>query len=104
MKVCAAQLRPVAGGIVTNTSRHLELAVANRFELVFFPELSLTGYEPLLAMPFAGRAADPVLDGFQQCSDEHEMMIGVGLPTVVGLGVRCLRKWTANPRESLCWT
>jgi predicted amidohydrolase len=50
MRICAVQLRPIAGDIAINIARHLkfiELAIAESADLVFFPELSLTGYESL---------------------------------------------------------
>jgi predicted amidohydrolase len=49
MRIGAAQLRPVAGDVASNLAKHLELidvAAALGADLVYFPELSLTGYEP----------------------------------------------------------
>ncbi|MFP3681720.1 nitrilase-related carbon-nitrogen hydrolase, partial [Pseudomonas sp. SIMBA_041] len=52
MKLCAVQLASLKGDLQGNLERHLvciEQAVALGAELVVFPELSLTGYEPTLA-------------------------------------------------------
>lgn len=52
MKICVAQTRSVAGNIERNVARHrefVETAVSHRANLIIFPELSLTGYEPTLA-------------------------------------------------------
>jgi predicted amidohydrolase len=105
MRVCAAQLRPIAGDVATNTIKHLELielAVAHRADLVFFPELSLTGYEPRLAKPLASSGADGRLDVFQQRSDASNLLIGVGMPIAVGSGVQIGMVWFApgTPRRS----
>jgi predicted amidohydrolase len=83
MIICAAQHCPIPGDIVANTTKHLaliDLAVAHRADLVFFPELSLTGYEPRLAASLATDKIDPCLDVFQQRSDANNVIIGVGLP------------------------
>ena len=83
MKICAVQLRPIAGEIAANTARHLnfiELAVAQGADLVFFPELSLTGYEPRLAKSLDTDKTDSRLNVFQRRSDAHHIIIGVGLP------------------------
>ena len=96
MKVCAAQLRPVAGDFAMNSAKHLELirlAVRHGAHLVFFPELSLTGYEPRLAKSLAGDPADCRLDVFQRCSDRDKVLIGVGMPVAVTSGVRIEMVW-----------
>lgn len=90
MKVCAAQLRPVAGDLAANIAQHLELielAVSQQADVVFFPELSLTGFEPRLADSLAIDIADQRLDVFQEHSDKHNMLIGVGMPISIGSGV-----------------
>lgn len=90
MKVCAAQLRPVAGDLAANVAKHLELielAVSQQADVVFFPELSLTGFEPRIADSLAIDIADQCLDVFQELSDKHNMLIGVGMPISTGSGV-----------------
>lgn len=96
MKVCAAQLRPVAGDLVANVAKHLELielAVSQQADVVFFPELSLTGFEPRLADSLAIDIADQRLDVFQEHSDKANMLIGVGMPISIGSGVSIGMVW-----------
>src|SRR5262245_12101179 len=84
MKICAAQTRPLAGDIPGNIANHkqwIDRAVADGAELIIFPELSLTGYEPALAKELATDQDDPRFDDFQALSDAHDITIGVGAPT-----------------------
>lgn len=104
MRIGAAQLRPVAGDIAANIARHLaliELAVDLGAELVYFPELSLTGYEPRLARALATDTVDPRLDALQQHSDAHTIIVGVGLPLATGSQPRIGMLWLAphGPRR-----
>lgn len=96
MKICAAQLRPVAGNVTMNTAKHLEfikLAVAQQADVVFFPELSLTGFEPRLASSLAVELADQQFLVFQELSDQHRLLIGVGMPIAVKAGVQIGMVW-----------
>lgn len=84
MKICVAQTRPVRGDISKNIVNHqtlIDLAVSNGADMIFFPELSLTGYEPTLAKALATTQNDERLDCFQKASDDSQATIGVGLPT-----------------------
>ncbi|WP_121353574.1 carbon-nitrogen hydrolase family protein [Flavisolibacter nicotianae] len=83
MKHCLAQTKPVKGDITANTSRHLaliEAAIANGADTIFFPELSLTGYEPALAKELATTAGDNRFAVFQKTSDANNIAIGIGAP------------------------
>ncbi|MEM8735130.1 MAG: carbon-nitrogen hydrolase family protein [Planctomycetota bacterium] len=54
--VAVAQVRPVIGDLAANTKAHLrviEVAKSLGADVVFFPELSLVGYEPRLAATLA---------------------------------------------------
>lgn len=85
MKLCAVQYAPLTGDIEGNVERHIEfveLAASHDTELILFPELSLTGYEPSLAKRLATHEEDPRLDVFQRLSDAHGMVIAAGLPLV----------------------
>jgi predicted amidohydrolase len=96
VKICAAQFRPVAGDIAANTATHIELiefGVGHGADLVYFPELSLTGYEPRLAKTLATRGIDASLEALQERSNSHDIMIGVGLPLSVGYGVQIGMVW-----------
>jgi len=83
MKICAVQFQPDIGNITSNLVKHLDfikVAIDQGADLIFFPELSLTGFEPKLAKPLATDENDSRFDVFQQCSNEHNLIIGVGLP------------------------
>jgi predicted amidohydrolase len=83
MKLCVVQTRPIRGNIAKNIAQHkkmIEHAVFNRANIIIFPELSITGYEPTLAKDLATDLGDPRLDGFQGISDSKNIIIGVGLP------------------------
>jgi len=83
VKIAVAQTRPVKGDVAANISNHLkliELASMAEAGAVFFPELSLTGYEPMLAKVLAANLHDHKFDVFQNLSDNKNLVIGVGMP------------------------
>jgi predicted amidohydrolase len=84
MRIGIAQTRPEKGNVDINIQNHIklvELAVQKGADALFFPELSITGYEPDLASQLATDAGDKRLDVFQQISDKNNITIGVGMPT-----------------------
>ena len=102
MKICAAQTRPITGDIPGNIANHkqwIERAVADGAELVIFPELSLTGYEPTLAKALATDQGDPRFGGFQALSDAHGVTIGVGVPTNNEQGI-CISLLLFRPHQA----
>lgn len=83
MKICVAQTHPGKGDVKPNIENHkrmIETAVDHEAEMIIFPELSLTGYEPELAEQLVTTKYDPRLDVFQSLSDEYQVTIGVGMP------------------------
>lgn len=56
------------------------MAVREGADLIYFPELSITGYEPQFADPLATELSSTVFDIFQKLSDVHEAIIGIGPP------------------------
>lgn len=83
MKICVAQTKSIKGDILANIDRHLEfinLAVSSGANLVIFPELSITGYEPELAKDLATTQDDRRFDIFQAIADQNQITIGVGVP------------------------
>ena len=50
-------------------------------DLIIFPELSITGYEPSLAKKYVTNVENSIFDQFQELSDKNEITIGVGIPT-----------------------
>jgi predicted amidohydrolase len=90
MKICIAQIRPIAGDIERNIELHqwsIEKAIAQQADLVLFPELSLTGYEPKLAKQLATTQEDERLDVFQKLSETHAIVICAGMPTRSEAGI-----------------
>jgi len=90
MKICVAQTEPIKGDILKNIENHIKminLAVSKEAEVIIFPELSLTGYEPKLAQKLAVDKDDIRFDDFQKISSVNQIIIGVGLPIKNGLGV-----------------
>jgi predicted amidohydrolase len=91
MKISIAQTRPIKGDISTNIDKHLkfiELASSLQATSIFFPELSLTSYEPELAENLATTPDDNRLDDFQQISVANKITIGLGVPTKTNTGIQ----------------
>lgn len=91
MKICIAQTEPKKGNVAANIEAHkrfIDLALTFNAEAIFFPELSLTGYEPELAKELAANQNDSRLDIFQQISDNNNIIIGLGLPTATESQIR----------------
>lgn len=84
MNICIGQTKPVKGNFQHNFEIHkkfIETAVEKKADIIIFPELSLTGYEPLLARELATTQTDNRFDAFQELSNTHKIIIGVGVPT-----------------------
>lgn len=83
MKIALAQIQPKGGDVDGNVAKHLgviHLAVEEGADAIFFPELSLSGYEPSLARALACELTDARLEVFQQFSNDHQLLIAIGLP------------------------
>lgn len=90
MKICVAQTRPVTGDIQQNILRHKEFinrATSPGADIIIFPELSLTGYEPTLAKTLAVDLQDNRLDDFQTISNAQKITIGAGIPLRTEKGI-----------------
>lgn len=102
MKICVAQIRPFKGDIERNMMAHkrlLDIAASNQADVVVFPELSLTGYEPKLATQLATHQDDQKMDDLQAISDAKQVTICVGLPTQRDSGV-CISMIIFQPNQS----
>jgi len=91
MKIGVAQIRPLKGAVARNIEAHLgfvQEALAHGADVLAFPELSITGYEPELANELGTDPADSRLAPFRRLSDEHGLTIGIGIPLRAGAGVR----------------
>lgn len=90
MKLCLAQTKPHVGDVEANIYDHqqlIHLAVDGGADLLIFPELSITGYEPTLAKSKATTPDDPRFAVFQTLSDKHHLSIGIGVPIHAATGV-----------------
>ena len=90
MKIGIVQSSSIKGAIEQNIENHLRLiglAVQSKVELIVFPELSITGYEPELAEKLASTIEDERFNSFQQVADTHSVTIGIGMPTRSGAGI-----------------
>jgi predicted amidohydrolase len=86
MRICLAQTIPYKGDIDKNIEQHktlIDLAIQNKANIIVFPELSLTGYEPQLAKELATTQNDTRLEVFQNISNLSLIVICVGIPTKV---------------------
>ncbi len=84
MKVCVAQTKPLKGDIQKNIEHHkmlINIAVSHGANMIIFPELSLTGYEPEISKELATTQNDSRFYDFQKISDSNDITIGVGVPT-----------------------
>ncbi|TDK43555.1 carbon-nitrogen hydrolase family protein [Algoriphagus formosus] len=90
MKVCIAQTKSEKGNIQRNIKSHLELikrAIKLKADLIIFPELSITNYEPELAEELATDIESTIFDPFQELSNKNKIAIGIGMPTKATEGI-----------------
>ena len=91
MKICIAQTRPVKGDIDKNITSHIkfvERAADLNASAIFFPELSLTGYECELAKDVATTADDTRFKIFRELSNARSITIAAGVPTQTNKGIQ----------------
>ena len=84
MKIGIVQIEPLKGNIEKNLYKHLKFidaALEIKPDILMFPELSLTGYEPELANNLATNSNDDRITSLQKISDTHQIILCVGLPT-----------------------
>jgi len=90
MRICVAQSRSVKGNIKINIKKHLRLikyALFEKVDIIIFPELSLTNYEPQIAKDFVSDQWGSKLSEVQKISDTDNILIGVGIPTKSNRGL-----------------
>lgn len=84
MKICIAQTKSNKGNVQRNIENHLEFvkrAIKLKADLIIFPELSITNYEPDLANDLAIEIESNIFTPFQEISNTDEITIGIGMPT-----------------------
>lgn len=85
MRIALAQLGSEPGDVDANVSIHCEFiehAITREADLVVFPELSITGYEPSLARERMREFTAWQLTEFQRLSDSASIAVWFGAPTV----------------------
>ncbi|MCF8278551.1 MAG: GNAT family N-acetyltransferase [Flavobacteriales bacterium] len=90
MRICIAQTRSVKGHVERNIRNHLnfvEEAVEHGSQLIVFPELSITNYEPTLAQQFVTDTDDSIFQPFQELADSHGITVALGAPTKAANGL-----------------
>ena len=83
LTLAAAQTLSLAGDVPANLQRHLafmQAAAEQGVQLLVFPELSLTGYEPALAAQLAIAPEDALLAPLREMAQELRMTAVVGMP------------------------
>ncbi len=87
MRIALAQIESVPGDLEKNIAIHLSWvnkAAEQQAELLVFPELSLSGYEPQMASALASNEMDNRLAPFQEACEAHSISIALGMPYKVG--------------------
>lgn len=106
MRIGAIQCKAEPGDINANIESHLkfiQLADDHNVNLLYFPELSITGYEPKLSRSLAMTMTDPVLDIFKKLSHRHDMIIGIGMPLAFHEHVQIGMAWFIPNGPSLSY-
>lgn len=107
MKIAIAQFKPLAGDIEYNVNRHLkliELALKEDSKIIFFSELSITGYEPDLINESIGSFdIKSKLEAFQKVSDDNDIAIGVGAPLKTEAGIQICMHWFQKGKPMLTY-
>lgn len=89
MRIAVAQTRSIKGDIAANVAHHktlVALAISHQADVIIFPELSLTGYEPDLAAALATTITDARLNELQALADAGNISIGAGIPLIAPNG------------------
>ena len=90
MKIGIAQIRPLKGDLQANMVIHISTiksAIKLGVDLILFPELSLTGFEPKLAQSLVQDPASPSFDLLQRLAAQNNITIGIGMPTSADRGL-----------------
>lgn len=104
MKICVTQVQSAKGDIHHNIDHHIKIIrqIPLPTDVIIFPELSLTNYEPELAEMLAIRPDDGRLDVFQEISNSRQVTIGVGAPlkNERGISIGMILFHPGQPRQT----
>lgn len=93
LTLAAAQTTSIAGNVPANIQRHLafmQVAAEHGVQLLVFPELSLTGYEPALAADLAMAPEDARLAPLREKAQALQLTAVVGMPIRLAPGAGVL--------------
>lgn len=91
MKIGIAQTKSLKGEIHENIQNHIQIvkrAIESNSDLIIFPELSITNYEPCLSKELATSLDNEIFNPFQELSDKHKITIGIGMPSISSDGIK----------------
>jgi len=100
VRIAVVQTQPAACEIGFNLNAHerwVKKAAGRGADMVFFPELSLLGYEPKHAARLALRADDARLSVFEMLSHALRITIGVGAPAEFCVATTLAMKLAHSP-------
>ena len=106
LRIAAAQSPSAPGEVARNVQMHLAFvraAVYERVQVLVFPELSLTGYEPHLLAAHVLHPDHPALAPLRQAARDHGMVLVVGGPAapVVEGAAPAIGAWVLGPDGSV---
>lgn len=109
LRIAAAQSASVPGDVERNVQTHLafvRMAAYERVQVLVFPELSLTGYEPHLLADHVLTPDHPALSPLCQAARDHGMTLVVGAPApaalvVPGGALPAIGAWVLGPDGSV---
>lgn len=84
MRIAIAQIEVFKGDIEKNLVKHIywvNKAIEKKADLIVFPELSVSGYEPALAQELSTTQNDVRFNVLQELSNAHRISICAGVPT-----------------------
>ncbi|MEL6671887.1 MAG: carbon-nitrogen hydrolase family protein [Bacteroidota bacterium] len=105
MKLALAQIRNMNGDLSRGWDRHLVMirhAAQMGADQVYFPELSLIGYEPTLAAQLAPRVEALAWDDLDGLVDQHQLTVGLGAPWRTEQGLHIAMR-IRQPQQAPFW-
>lgn len=83
MQIAVAQISPQKGNVTLNIKKHLQhihLATQYQADAIFFPELSITGYEPTIAKRLNFTVDSALFSEIKSAAENLNKLVGIGAP------------------------